>query len=68
MHDEYIPDVEHMQMGESVCVLIYEAVVKVDNVIVRTNPARIYTCMLTCVQHSIAIEIILSFRSPYFVD
>lgn len=50
------------------CVLlIYEALVKVDNVIVRATQAQ-NTYKLAHTVCTLAIEIILSFRSPYLGD
>lgn len=53
--------------------LLYDAVVKVGNVIVRTNPTQIHTHKHTSLGTQVClcgltIEIILSSRSPYFVD
>lgn len=64
MHDERIPTPNYA----CVCFLIYEVVVKVDNVIVRTNPPRIRTLAPTLHVCTVLTEAILSFRSPYFVD
>lgn len=65
-HDEHIPDANYALVCVCVCILlIYEVVVKVDNVIVRATGIKHKLAHSVC---TLAIEIILSFRSPYSID